>query len=128
MSVNVHEAKTHFSKLLQRVEDGEEIVIARAGKPVATLSRYETRRRRTRTSPSSSMGSTTRTAAEAESPPRYECPDLVDRGRGPALRGSRAGRDPFDRMLIAQAGREGLTIVTSDPMIERYDVTVLPAR
>jgi len=31
-------------------------------------------------------------------------------------------------MLIAQAGREGLTIVTSDPMIERYDVTVLPAR
>ena len=37
-------------------------------------------------------------------------------------------RDPFDRMLIAQAGREGLTIVTSDPMIERYDVIVLPAR
>jgi len=48
MSVNVHEAKTHFSKLLQRVEDGEEIVIARAGKPVATLSRYEKPRRRRR--------------------------------------------------------------------------------
>jgi prevent-host-death family protein len=37
MSVNVHEAKTHFSKLLERVSLGEEIVIARAGHPVAKL-------------------------------------------------------------------------------------------
>lgn len=35
--VNIHEAKTHLSKLLERVENGEEIVIARAGKPVAVL-------------------------------------------------------------------------------------------
>lgn len=36
-SVNVHEAKTHFSKLLARVEQGEEVLIARAGTPVARL-------------------------------------------------------------------------------------------
>lgn len=36
-SVNVHEAKTHLSRLLERVEKGEEIIIARAGKPVARL-------------------------------------------------------------------------------------------
>ena len=35
--VNVHEAKTHFSKLLARVSTGEEIIIAKAGKPVARL-------------------------------------------------------------------------------------------
>jgi prevent-host-death family protein len=35
--VNIHEAKTHFSKLLTRVGMGEEVVIARAGKPVARL-------------------------------------------------------------------------------------------
>ncbi|MBI2238123.1 MAG: type II toxin-antitoxin system Phd/YefM family antitoxin [Actinobacteria bacterium] len=35
--MNVHEAKTHFSKLLQRVALGEEVVIARAGHPVAKL-------------------------------------------------------------------------------------------
>jgi prevent-host-death family protein len=35
--VNMHEAKTHLSKLVERVEAGEEIVIARAGKPVARL-------------------------------------------------------------------------------------------
>lgn len=34
---NVHEAKTHFSKLLAKVERGGEVVIARAGKPVAKL-------------------------------------------------------------------------------------------
>jgi prevent-host-death family protein len=35
--VNVHEAKTHLSRLLRRVASGEEIVIARAGKPIARL-------------------------------------------------------------------------------------------
>lgn len=37
MEVNIHEAKTHFSRLLQRVAGGEEIIIARAGVPVARL-------------------------------------------------------------------------------------------
>jgi prevent-host-death family protein len=36
-SVNMHEAKTHLSKLVERVEKGEEIVISRAGKPAAKL-------------------------------------------------------------------------------------------
>lgn len=36
-TVNIHEAKTHLSQLLARVENGEKITIARAGKPVADL-------------------------------------------------------------------------------------------
>jgi len=35
--VNVHEARTHLSRILDRVAAGEEIVIAKAGKPVARL-------------------------------------------------------------------------------------------
>jgi prevent-host-death family protein len=35
--VNVHYAKTHFSKLLHRVNAGEEIIIAKSGKPFAKL-------------------------------------------------------------------------------------------
>jgi prevent-host-death family protein len=35
--VNVYEAKTHLSRLLDRVAAGEEVVIARAGKPIAKL-------------------------------------------------------------------------------------------
>jgi prevent-host-death family protein len=37
MQVNVHEAKTQLSRLLELVEQGEEITIARHGKPVAQL-------------------------------------------------------------------------------------------
>jgi prevent-host-death family protein len=36
-SVNIHEAKTHLSRLIEQAERGEEVVIARAGKPVAKL-------------------------------------------------------------------------------------------
>ena len=36
-TVNVHDAKTHFSRLLDRAHDGEEFVIAKAGRPVARL-------------------------------------------------------------------------------------------
>jgi PIN domain nuclease of toxin-antitoxin system len=36
-------------------------------------------------------------------------------------------RDPFDRMLIAQAQVEGLTLVTSDREIRRYPVSIFPA-
>lgn len=45
-AVNVHEAKTHLSRLLERVAAGEEIVIARAGTPVARLVRFEKDRQR----------------------------------------------------------------------------------
>jgi prevent-host-death family protein len=37
--VNVHDAKTNFSKLLKLVERGEEVIIARAGQPVARIVR-----------------------------------------------------------------------------------------
>ena len=36
-------------------------------------------------------------------------------------------RDPFDRMLVAQAQAEGLTLVTRDSRIPLYDVTTMPA-
>lgn len=36
-TVNIHEAKTQFSKLIEAVAQGEEIVIAKAGKPAARL-------------------------------------------------------------------------------------------
>ena len=44
--VNVHEAKTNLSRLLERVEDGEEVIIARNGQPVARLVPMPARSRR----------------------------------------------------------------------------------
>lgn len=40
-TVNIFEAKTQFSKLVQMVEHGQDVVIARAGKPVARLTKID---------------------------------------------------------------------------------------
>jgi prevent-host-death family protein len=39
--VNVHAAKTHLSRLLEEVEAGETVILARAGKPIAKIVPYE---------------------------------------------------------------------------------------
>ena len=41
MEVNTHEAKTHLSKLIERAMAGEEVIIAKAGKPLVKLVRIE---------------------------------------------------------------------------------------
>ena len=41
MKVNIYDAKTRLSELIDKVHDNEEVVIARAGRPVARLVRYE---------------------------------------------------------------------------------------
>lgn len=43
--VNIHEAKTHLSRLIERVEAGEEIIIAKAGRPAARLVPIESKRK-----------------------------------------------------------------------------------
>ena len=45
--INIHEAKTNFSKLLARVNSGEEIIIARSGKPCARLIPFNKEKKRT---------------------------------------------------------------------------------
>ncbi len=40
LQMNIHEAKTHLSHLLEELENGEDIVIARHGKPIARLIPY----------------------------------------------------------------------------------------
>ena len=36
-TINIHEAKTHFSRLIERASNGETVIISKAGKPVAKL-------------------------------------------------------------------------------------------
>jgi prevent-host-death family protein len=44
--VNVHDAKTHLSRLIERAHNGEEIILAKAGKPYARLVPLEERKER----------------------------------------------------------------------------------
>jgi len=46
ISVNIHDSKTHLSKLLARVATGEEVVISKAGHPLAKLTKIETPQRK----------------------------------------------------------------------------------
>ena len=39
IQVNIHQAKTQLSDLLERVQNGEEVIIAKAGTPIATLNK-----------------------------------------------------------------------------------------
>ncbi len=55
--VNIHEAKTHLSRLLARVMAGEEVLIAKAGRPVARL--VPVRRRVTKRKPGTAKGKVT---------------------------------------------------------------------
>ena len=64
--VNVYEAKTNLSKLLDRVERGEEVVLGRAGRPVARLTAYCPRR--TPRVPGRLAGSIEMTADFSETP------------------------------------------------------------
>ncbi|MBA3347148.1 MAG: type II toxin-antitoxin system Phd/YefM family antitoxin [Actinobacteria bacterium] len=48
-TVGIHEAKTNLSKLLKRVEAGEEIVVARGGEPVAKIVAYSAPPKKPRT-------------------------------------------------------------------------------
>lgn len=47
-TVNIHEAKTHFSELVNAASGGKEIFIAKAGKPVAKLVSIKTKKRKVR--------------------------------------------------------------------------------
>jgi prevent-host-death family protein len=48
MEINIHQAKTHLSRLLQRVAAGEEVTIARSGVPVARLVAVEPEKKKVR--------------------------------------------------------------------------------
>ena len=45
LQVNIHDAKSQLSKLIERARRGEDVIIAKAGKPVARLTAFETRTR-----------------------------------------------------------------------------------
>jgi prevent-host-death family protein len=46
MEVNIHEAKTHLSRLLEKVLTGEEVIIAKHGKPIAKITALDKPKKR----------------------------------------------------------------------------------
>jgi prevent-host-death family protein len=65
VQVNIHEARAHLSRLLERVSCGEQVIIARAGKPIACLTRVS--QEQGPRQPGSARG-------EIEVPPDFDAP------------------------------------------------------
>jgi prevent-host-death family protein len=86
--VNVHEAKIHLPKLLTRVAAGEEIVVSKAGKPIARLVPWE---------------------RDAISPLPVQHVHALHVSKLPHHH-----KDPFDRLIICQAMIERIPIMTVD--------------
>ena len=47
-TINVHEAKTHLSRILEEIAAGDEVILAKAGKPMAVLSPYQQQKKKRR--------------------------------------------------------------------------------
>lgn len=176
-TVNIHAAKTHLSSLVEEAAEGEEIIIAKTGKPVARVAPLENLIS-ARHIAFLGAGSGSATISTIPCHPRFcevlalsrESPsghtrafvvagreettraphrggyikfrNALDQrscglgrlqsksalaGLSPVTRRSIAAAPSFDRMLVAQAQCEGLTLVTADPKISAYDVPILDA-
>ena len=109
-TTNIHEAKLQLSKLVERALAGEEVIIARAGKPVVRLVTIcdNDAAREADLNRFLSLPVTIPHALAVFALPDYH-------------------RDPFDRMLIAQALHEGFRLVTRDQEIANYPVVQILA-
>ena len=117
---NIHEAKTHLSRLIERAAGGEAFVIAKAGKPmvkVVAIDAAEAPRRKR-------IGFL---AGRIKVPADFDDMGAADSGEHAAgvARLPSFHKDPFDRMLISQATCEGITLLTSDAKVARYDGPIL---
>jgi antitoxin (DNA-binding transcriptional repressor) of toxin-antitoxin stability system len=99
--VNIYEAKTGLSRLVEEAASGRDIVIARAGRPVARLTRL------------AGTGGKRRLGVLAELP--------VSGAHAERLAGlPLIHKGPFDRMLVAQSLAEPLALLTNDGVLADY--------
>ncbi len=110
----MHEAKTHFSRLVERAIAGERVVIARDGVPLVTLE------------PDWLSDSVLDMLADPEGRvvcsvgSSWEVLPIHHRHTSTLADLPPLHRDPFDRLRIAQAQTESLALVTADPLIRAY--------
>ncbi len=123
--VNIHAAKTHLSQLLKRVSQGEEIVIARAGVPLARLVPIPNKRQARIPGLDRDKVSI---ADDFDERLDMDCIKVLAISHAHACLIADLPpihRDPFDRLLIAQAMHEGLPLISGNQAIRSYPIDVI---
>jgi antitoxin (DNA-binding transcriptional repressor) of toxin-antitoxin stability system len=94
-TVNIHEAKTNLSRLIEKAVRGKPFIIAKAGKPLVKVSRLDT-------------------------------PSATQIKWVGFMNGQITVPPPFDRILVAQAMVEGITLLTTDSLVAQYPGPICP--
>ena len=107
--------------LIEKVMSGKEVIIAKAGKPVAKIVRYDPSKE--------ALGKlqVPRNFREVLGGQSFEMLDITAHHAHAVGGLCDHHRDPFDRMLVAQAKIEGLSLVTRDRHLKRYDIAIVEA-
>lgn len=105
VQVNIYEAKSKFSKLINQAIAGEEIIIAKSGEPVAKLVPFKKPIQNRK--PGSAKGKII-IADDFDAP----LPDDIL-------------KDPFDRIMISQSKVENMVLITRDKEIREYKVSTV---
>ncbi len=132
-TVNIHEAKTHLSRLVEQAAKGEPLVIAKAGKPMVKVMALNAPENELFFSAASLWEIDIKRGLgrdDFQVDARLLRRGLLDNGYSELPIGSEhvvaidslpsIHKDPFDRLLVAQATVEGITLLTSDPRVAQY--------
>ena len=131
-----HEAKNQLSRLIDRVMQGEEVVIAKAGTPVVKLVRVQTPGKRVLGTAAGSIEYTEGWDAPlTERTWRSSSADDISSVQSnlavtpvhlfAILKLPRLHKDPFDRLLASQCMVEGLPLLSADPGLRSYPIDVI---
>lgn len=126
VTTNIHEAKTHLSRLVERAAAGETVIIAKAGKPVAKLVAIEPPDTVLMFSAASIWETAIKRGlgrADFTAEPTILHRALLEHGYTEVpVTAALAGlhKDPFDRLLLAQALHEGAMLLTADRALAAY--------
>ncbi len=132
-TVNIHEAKTHLSRLVEQAAKDEPLVIAKAGKPMVKVMALNAPENELFFSAASLWEIDIKRGLgrdDFQVDARLLRRGLLDNGYSELPIGSEhvvaidslpsIHKDPFDRLLVAQTTVEGITLLTSDPRMAQY--------
>src|SRR5436853_608139 len=126
--INIHQAKTNLSQLIEKALRGENVIIAKAGKPIVKLGAYKEKLKPRKPGllkgKISIPNNFTDEDPEMVSISGFEVMPIILTHILELEKLPQYHSDPFDRILIAQTRAENLVLITDDIKIKKYDVKI----
>jgi prevent-host-death family protein len=115
-TINIHEAKTHLSRIVDEVAAGAEVIIAKAGKPMARLTPIAGVKKPKKLG---QLKGKIKVLAAIE-PAGFSLLPITGEHAAKVALLPPSHKDPFDRLLVAQASVEPMLLLTNDEALRGY--------